>query len=89
MIKVHAIQTGLVQIKQVQIDGAVSQLSAMVQMFLGKEWSDWLPIYAWLIDHPDGPIVVDTGETAKTGKKGYLPSFHPYYRFAVRFNVKP
>lgn len=89
MIKVHAIQTGTVQIKQVQIDGADSQLSAMSQMFLGGEWSEWLPIYAWLIEHPDGPIVVDTGETAKTGEKGYLPGFHPYYSRAVRFNVKP
>lgn len=89
MIKIHAIQTGLVQIKQVQIDGADSQLSALSQMFLGNEWSEWLPIYAWLIEHLEGPIVVDTGETAKTGEKGYLPRFHPYYSRAVRFNVKP
>lgn len=89
MIKIHAIQTGIVQIKQAQIDGAASQLSAMSKMFLGNDWSDWLPIYAWLIEHSHGPIVVDTGETAKTGEKGYLPRFHPYYSRAVRFNVKP
>lgn len=89
MTKVHAIQTGLVQIKQVQIDGASSQLSAMSQLFFSSEWSEWLPIYAWLIEHPDGLIVVDTGETAKTSEKGYLPRFHPYYSQAVRFNVKP
>lgn len=87
MIKVHTIQTGLVQIKQVQIDGADSNLSAYSKLFLDNEWSDWLPIYAWLIEHPEGLIVVDTGETAKTGEKGYLPGFHPYYRRAVRFNV--
>ena len=89
MIKVHAIQTGTVQIKQVQVDGASSSFAAMSKLFLDNEWSEWLPIYAWLIEHPDGAIVVDTGETAKTGEKGYLPGFHPYYSRAVRFNVKP
>jgi hypothetical protein len=44
-----------------------------------------VPILAWVIEHPEGIIVVDTGETARTAEPGYLPSWHPYYRFAVRF----
>ena len=26
-----------------------------------REWADWMPVYAWAIEHPEGVIVVDTG----------------------------
>ena len=53
------------------------------------EWTDWLPIYAWAIEHPEGVIVVDTGETARSAEPGYFPTWHPYYRYGVRFEVRP
>ena len=34
-------------------------------------------------------IVVDTGETARTSESGYFPRWQPYFRLAVRMNVKP
>ena len=36
-------------------------------------WTERLPIYAWTIEHPEGVIVVDTGETARTSDAGYFP----------------
>jgi glyoxylase-like metal-dependent hydrolase (beta-lactamase superfamily II) len=48
-----------------------------------------MPILAWVIEHPDGLIVVDTGETARVSAPGYLPSWHPFYRLAASFDVKP
>ena len=54
-----------------------------------KEWTAPLPIYAWLLEHPEGLIVVDTGETARTKMPGYFPWWHPYYRFGVRLRVRP
>jgi glyoxylase-like metal-dependent hydrolase (beta-lactamase superfamily II) len=48
-----------------------------------------VPIYAWVIEHEEGVIVVDTGETARTSESGYFPRWHPYYNLAVRFHVKP
>jgi glyoxylase-like metal-dependent hydrolase (beta-lactamase superfamily II) len=42
-----------------------------------------------LIKHPEGPIVVDTGQTARAAGKGYFPRWHPYYRGAVEFKVAP
>lgn len=58
-------------------------------MLTDSEWTEWLPILAWLIDHPEGPIVVDTGETARTADPEYFPHWHPYYRRAVRMDVRP
>ncbi len=34
----------------------------MVNVLLDSEWTDWLPIHVWLLEHKDGLIVVDTGE---------------------------
>lgn len=54
-----------------------------------RHWTEPLPIYAWLVEHDDGPILVDTGETARATERGYFPRWHPYYRLAVRFDVRP
>jgi glyoxylase-like metal-dependent hydrolase (beta-lactamase superfamily II) len=58
-------------------------------MLFDSEWSSWLPIYAWIIEHEEGLILVDTGETARVHEDGYHPSWHPFYRRAVHFSVHP
>jgi glyoxylase-like metal-dependent hydrolase (beta-lactamase superfamily II) len=87
MHPIHAIQTGLVRIKQKQRQGSGS-LRAL-QVLLSREWTEWLPIYAWVIEHPEGLIVIDTGETARTSQPGYFTPWHPYFRLAVREQVQP
>lgn len=87
-MKIHRIETGKVRIKQKQLKKSNGIGPKMVKVLLDTEWSSWLPIYAWVIDHPEGIIVVDTGETHKTNVDGYLPKWHPYYAMAVDFNVK-
>lgn len=81
---VRPIQTGWTQIKKNQRERSWGGLPGIL---LGSEWTDWLPIFAWLIDHPEGPIVVDTGETARTAEIDYFPRWHPYYRSSVRMRV--
>jgi len=54
-----------------------------------KDWSDWVPIHAWLIEHDEGPILVDTGETARVHQRGYHPRWHPFYKRASQFMVTP
>ena len=85
-MRIHAIQTGRVQIKQAQIEGRGHGLWRQAQPILSNEWADWSPTYAWAIEHPEGVIVVDTG--AGTHLKS-LPRWHPYFRFAVRFDIQP
>jgi N-acyl homoserine lactone hydrolase len=86
-LKIHPIQTGTVAIKKNQQIGRGLGALRLLNVFLGSEWTAPLPIIAWLIDHPEGPIVVDTGETARTGEPDYFPRWHPYYRLAVRMSV--
>jgi glyoxylase-like metal-dependent hydrolase (beta-lactamase superfamily II) len=56
---------------------------------LDRRWTEPLPIYAWLVEHPEGAILVDTGETARVMESGYFPPWHLYFRFAIRMSVTP
>jgi glyoxylase-like metal-dependent hydrolase (beta-lactamase superfamily II) len=88
-MRIHAIQTGTVAITQNwrrgKGHGAVRRLNTL----LDRRWTEPLPIYAWVVEHPEGILVVDTGETARAVQPGYFPPWHPYFRFAVREWVRP
>ena len=85
-MRIHAIETGRVRIKQAQIEGRGHGTWRQLQPILSSEWADWSRVYAWAIEHPEGVIVVDTGAAAHLKS---LPRWHPYFRFAVRFDIEP
>jgi N-acyl homoserine lactone hydrolase len=87
-LKIHAINTGNVTIRPNQVEGKGAGPMRMLNVYLDKRWTQPLPIYAWAIEHPEGVVVIDTGETAKTAERGYFPRWHPYYR-NVKTDVKP
>jgi len=87
-VRIHAIQTGTVMIRRRQRVGTNGPLR-VVRTLADNEWTEALPILAWLIEHPEGLIVVDTGETARATEPGYFPRWHPYYRRCVRLRVQP
>jgi glyoxylase-like metal-dependent hydrolase (beta-lactamase superfamily II) len=84
-MRIHAIETGRVQIKPSQAVGRGHGFSRRLAPLVDKDWTDWLPTYAFAIEHPEGVILVDTG--ANAGLKS-LPRWHPYFRFAVRFDIE-
>ncbi len=89
MPKIHAIRTGLVQVRRPQMESRGKGLARIAHMLLDEDWSEWLPIYAWVIEHEEGILIVDTGETSRVHERGYHPAWHPFYRRAVRFSVHP
>jgi glyoxylase-like metal-dependent hydrolase (beta-lactamase superfamily II) len=88
-MKIHAIQTGTVQVHERQRSGAGRGLMRFANTLLDRTWSPPLPIYAWVVEHPEGLLVVDTGETARAADPGYFPRWHPYFRMGVREQVWP
>lgn len=85
-MKLHAIQTGSVRIKTAQVQGQGRGLRRRLRIFVDRQWTDWLPTYAWVIDHPEGVIVVDTGQG--THLLDTARSLHPYQRWEVRFRIE-
>jgi N-acyl homoserine lactone hydrolase len=88
-LKIHAIQTGTVRVKVCQTVGRGRGSMRQVNILLDRSWTEALPIYAWAVETPEGVVVVDTGETARTGEPGYFPRWHPYFRLAVQLDVAP
>jgi N-acyl homoserine lactone hydrolase len=88
-MKIHAIQTGTVAITRKWRDGTGRGRRRLVNTLLDREWTEPLPIYAFVIEHPEGVIVVDTGETSRVAEPGYFPRWQPFFRFAVRESVTP
>jgi glyoxylase-like metal-dependent hydrolase (beta-lactamase superfamily II) len=87
-VKIHAVQTGTVRVHERQRTGKGRGVARFVRTLLDRQWTEPLPIHAWVIEHPEGLIVVDTGETARASHPGYFPRWHPYYRLAVREDVQ-
>ncbi len=87
-MRIHVIQTGTVAIKQVQRQGRESG-NPILNIVLDRNWTEPLPIFAYVIEHPEGLIVVDTGETARVAEPGYFPRWHPYYSYGLQEWVQP
>jgi glyoxylase-like metal-dependent hydrolase (beta-lactamase superfamily II) len=85
-MKILAIQTGSVRIKTAQVDGRGRGLRRRVSVLTDGHWTPWIPTYAWVIDHPDGVIVVDTGQGAHL--LDARRSLHPYHRWQVAFRIE-
>jgi glyoxylase-like metal-dependent hydrolase (beta-lactamase superfamily II) len=88
-MKMHAIQTGTVSIKTRQVEGVGRGSRRQLNMLVDREWTEPLPMYAFALEHPEGVLVVDTGETARVLEPGYVPRWHPFYRFGLKESIAP
>jgi len=86
-MQIHAIQTGTVAIKTRQMRGKGTGIARNLRVLFDRGWTEYLPIYAWVIEHPEGLIVVDTGETARTSEADFFPRWHPFFRTCARIAV--
>lgn len=87
-MKIHAIQTGSVKVKLAQLASPQPGPMGVVRVLLDREWSDWLPTYAWAIEHRDGVVVVDTGQAAYLLEE-VRRSLHPFVRTCAVFEMAP
>ena len=94
--RVHAVQTGWVRVRTAQLAGrdlrgrptdAAPALVRQLAVLGDRTWSAWLPTFAWVVDHPEGVLVVDTGQGAHL--LAHARAWHPYVRRAVDFRVDP
>ncbi|HET7478125.1 MAG TPA: N-acyl homoserine lactonase family protein [Rubrobacteraceae bacterium] len=61
----------------------------MLRTALGGPWTEQLPIWCWVIEHPEGVILVDTGANTRMLEPGYFTRWNPYFRRNVRVSVRP
>ena len=89
-MKLHYIQTGEAQIKSRHRQARhEARLARMADVLMDPNWTPRLPIGCWLIEHPEGLIVVDTGESSHASDPGYQPWWHPVLQRCGSCWVKP
>jgi N-acyl homoserine lactone hydrolase len=86
-IRVHGIQTGVLAIKtaHAQLRGPVSL--RFLSIIQDTHWTPLLPILTWVIEHPEGLIVIDTGERAAASNIATYITRDPVSRWFYQRNL--
>jgi len=83
-IKVHAVQTGLISVKENFMNQKGQGFMSKLNIVLGSDYAPFMPIWAWVIEHPEGVIVVDTGDIEESRYR----DFYKNESFGTKFNLK-
>ncbi len=70
-IKVHAVQTGMISVKCNFLNKKGNGIFSKANILLGHEHADFIPIWTWVIEHPEGIIIVDTGDIEEAAHKDF------------------
>jgi glyoxylase-like metal-dependent hydrolase (beta-lactamase superfamily II) len=70
--KIHGFSTGLVSVKSAYLDAKGGQLTSKLRFLLQSHFTEFMPIWVWVVEHPEGIFVIDTGENAQVSEPGYF-----------------
>ena len=82
-IRVHALDTGRVDIHQRQVYPYRRDALRLPATLLDRNWTGWLSIWSFAIEHPDGVVVVDAGQDPDY----VAPGWDLYLKLAMRFDA--
>ncbi len=89
--KIHAFTTGTVSVKKRFKTAKGGQLLSKLNFVLDSDFTEELPIWVWVIEHPEGVYVVDTGENSQVSEPDYFRQEGPILswlnRTQFRFQV--
>ncbi|HVX25043.1 MAG TPA: hypothetical protein VHB70_01780, partial [Parafilimonas sp.] len=73
-VKLHLVSTGFVSVKWKFRENKHSGLIAMLSYLFSKNFTEWLPIFIMIVEHPEGVFIIDAGEIADVNDKNYFRS---------------
>lgn len=84
-MRVHVLETGTAVVRERQITSA-GPIRRLRTLATRTPWVE-IPMRAWLIEHPDGLILIDTGQNARVNDPGYLPPENLHLRRNLRWKI--
>ena len=90
---IHGFTTGMVKVKSKFRTAKGNSLTSKIRFLLDSEFTEYMPIMVWVIDHPEGVFVVDTGENAQVNNNDYFDDENFLLKYinrkSFKFDVKP
>lgn len=86
---IHALSTGQVRITRNWLQGKGQGAARLVSTMLDTQYTDWLPVWCFVIEHAGGLIVVDTGIPEDANAPVYFPPHMPLLQRAATFRIEP
>lgn len=83
MVKVHVLDTGRVKLHRRQVEPHPRDRLRLLATLFDRNWTEWLAVWTFAVEHPEGPVVVDAGQDPAFT----APWWDVYLRTAVRFDV--
>ena len=90
-VKIHGLCVGTVAVKTTFKTKKGEGFLSKINILLANYYTEYMPIWVWVIEHPEGTIVIDTGENADSMEVDkYLSgeSWYARYQFKNACNVK-
>jgi glyoxylase-like metal-dependent hydrolase (beta-lactamase superfamily II) len=91
-ITIHAVHTGWVRVKTKHRDLSGPVSSRMLGIVADPSWTPWMPVTSYVIDHPEGVFVVDTGLSEGMLDEAYFacdPGTAFVYGNLLQFSLAP
>src|SRR4051794_1030478 len=82
-VKVHAVQTGLISVKENFLNRKGPGFISKLNIVLGNAYAGFMPIWVWVIEHPEGIIVIDTGDI----EASHYREFYKDETIGTKFNL--
>ena len=83
-VKVHAVQTGSISVKENFLNQKGPGFLSKLNIVTGGAYASFMPIWMWVIEHPEGIVVVDTGDI----EESRYQDFYKGETFATRMKLK-
>ncbi len=90
---IHGFTTGMVSVKTKFRKAQGGALFSKLNFLLDSQFTEFMPIWVWVIDHPEGVFVIDTGENVRVKEEGYFKQEGPILNFintrSFTFRIEP
>lgn len=90
---IHGFSTGMVKVKSKFRTAKGNALTSKMNFLLDNQWTEYMPIMVWVVEHPEGVFVIDTGENAEVNSPGYFKKEGPILNYintkSFKFDIKP
>ncbi len=87
-VKIHAISTGEVSVKSKFRETKLKGRLAPLSFIFGRSFTEWMPIWVWVIEHPEGLFVIDTGENSRINEPDYFAQCDGFTKWLNRTQFK-